>query len=148
MIAAIRRLVRTSYGSHELARGASDRVSARSEPPDVTCKPAGPVIYTATSGADVFPAFLKRRGSTKQEDPMTMVVESASFKRDGAWRELTFMYTNYKMETERRHVLPMRVWYGSSAYHQGEQWFLNALDLDKNEYRNFAMRDMKDVATR
>lgn len=58
---------------------------------------------------------------------------------------LQFFYTNYKLEKEVRHVRPVCVWYGSSSYHQGEQWFLNAWDLSRRDFRNFAMRDMTEV---
>lgn len=61
---------------------------------------------------------------------------------------LCFRYTNYKMETEWRKAKPNYVWYGTSQYHQGEQWFMNALDLDKDEVRNFALRDMSEVTKR
>jgi predicted DNA-binding transcriptional regulator YafY len=63
-----------------------------------------------------------------------------------AREDVNFLYTNYKLETERRRVKPIKVWYGSTQYHTGPQWFLHALDLDKDEERNFAMRDMSEVS--
>lgn len=56
-----------------------------------------------------------------------------------------FRYTNYQMETERRRARVKYFWYGSSRYHQGEQWFVNAFCLDREDYRDFAMRDMTEV---
>lgn len=58
---------------------------------------------------------------------------------------LNFRYTNYKMQTEQRKARVMSVWYGTSEYHQGEQWFMMAYDMDRESIRNFAMRDMSDV---
>lgn len=58
-----------------------------------------------------------------------------------------FRYTNHKLETESRRARIMSVWYGTSEYHQGEQWFLMARDLDRDAIRNFAMRDMTGVTT-
>jgi len=61
---------------------------------------------------------------------------------------LYFRYTNYKMETENRRVMAVSIWFGSSQYHQGKQWFLKARDLDRDALRDFAMRDMSDVTVR
>lgn len=59
--------------------------------------------------------------------------------------ELRFYYSNYKGEKEWRRVSVSHIFYGSSPYHQGPQWFLAATDLDKNVFRQFAMRDMSQV---
>jgi hypothetical protein len=59
---------------------------------------------------------------------------------------LRFRYTNYKLETENRRARVLSVWYGSSEFHQGEQWFLMARDVDRDAIRHFAMRDMSEVS--
>lgn len=59
---------------------------------------------------------------------------------------IRFNYTNYKLETEWRTAVVDRFWFGSSSYHQGEQWFIRGLDCERNEYRNFALRDMRYVS--
>jgi hypothetical protein len=59
---------------------------------------------------------------------------------------IRFHYTNHKLETEWRRAQVERFWYGSSSFHTGDQWFMRALDVDRNEYRNFALRDMKIVS--
>lgn len=53
----------------------------------------------------------------------------------------TFQYTNYKGEESRRHVKPLQLFYGSTQWHPKKQWILQALDLDKNEARSFALSD-------
>lgn len=58
---------------------------------------------------------------------------------------IRFNYTNYQMETEWRTATVMEFWYGASTYHQGEQWFCQARDHDRQEMRNFALRDMREV---
>jgi hypothetical protein len=59
---------------------------------------------------------------------------------------IRFNYTNYKLETEWRRAKVKHFWFGSSTYHTGEQWFCNAFCLDRNDYRNFALRDMREVS--
>jgi predicted DNA-binding transcriptional regulator YafY len=57
----------------------------------------------------------------------------------------SFIYTNYKGETERRHARFYTVRYGTSEWHTEPQWLLLAFDLDKRQDREFAMKDMTDV---
>jgi predicted DNA-binding transcriptional regulator YafY len=54
------------------------------------------------------------------------------------------LYTNYKGETGWRNIIPTRVRFASSEWHPGEQWLLDALDVDKNAERSFAMKDIKE----
>src|SRR5882672_2167861 len=55
---------------------------------------------------------------------------------------LSFGYTNWRGETSHRRVSPISLRYGVSEYHKRAGWLMLALDLDKNEQREFAMRDM------
>lgn len=55
---------------------------------------------------------------------------------------LTFTYRNYKGITSNRKVIPINIYWGSNEYHEGDQWLLKAFDLDKNEIRFFAVRDI------
>lgn len=54
-----------------------------------------------------------------------------------------FVYTNWKGATADRTVLPLYLWYGESEWHQGEQWFLHAVDCSKAAERDFAMKDVR-----
>lgn len=58
---------------------------------------------------------------------------------------LGFHYTNYKGETAYRKVRAMSVFFGTTQWHPEPQWMMQAIDLDKGEYREFAMKDMSDV---
>lgn len=58
---------------------------------------------------------------------------------------LEFDYTNYKGEQSHRRVIVHSVGYGSNEWHPEPQWLMYALDLDKNEFREFAMKDMSNV---
>lgn len=57
-------------------------------------------------------------------------------------QKVTINYTNWEGKTADRSILPLRIWYGSTNWHLKEQWLLKALDLDKNEERDFALQDI------
>jgi predicted DNA-binding transcriptional regulator YafY len=54
------------------------------------------------------------------------------------------VYTNWKGETAKRTIKPIELWYGATEYHPEAQWLLCALDIEKNDERNFAMKDIKE----
>ena len=54
-------------------------------------------------------------------------------------------YKNYRGEVSQRRLGVEHIWFGTSEWHTEPQWFLHALDIDKHEFRDFAMRDMTDV---
>lgn len=41
-----------------------------------------------------------------------------------------------------RNVRPLKVWYGETDFHKRKQWFLKAIDVDKNAERDFALKDV------
>ncbi len=53
------------------------------------------------------------------------------------------VYCNYRNETAIRTIVPRRIWFGATAWHPEPQWLLDALDLEKNEVRSFALRDIR-----
>ena len=56
--------------------------------------------------------------------------------------EVELDYTNWKGERRWRRVLPRKLWYGMTNYHREPQWFIRAVDLEKNATRDFALRDI------
>lgn len=58
-------------------------------------------------------------------------------------KEVSILYTNYRGETAVRRVRPERIWFGSTEWHPGDQWLLDAIDLERNVSRSFAMKDIK-----
>jgi hypothetical protein len=52
------------------------------------------------------------------------------------------LYKNWRNQTVWRRVRPIRIWFGKTQHHPREQWFLDAIDLDKNTPRSFAMIDI------
>ena len=57
---------------------------------------------------------------------------------------IKILYTNWKGETNYRRIIPISVEFKSTEWHPQEQWILNALDIDKNAERGFAMKDIKE----
>jgi predicted DNA-binding transcriptional regulator YafY len=54
------------------------------------------------------------------------------------------LYRNWKGQIAVRSIEPSGIWYGTTQWHPESQWFLRALDLDKNEWRDFALRDVRE----
>lgn len=52
------------------------------------------------------------------------------------------VYTNWKGETAERTIKPIELWYGATEYHPEAQWLLRAIDIEKDDERNFAMKDI------
>jgi predicted DNA-binding transcriptional regulator YafY len=55
------------------------------------------------------------------------------------------MYTNWKGETASRRIIPMSVRWGSNEYHPEAQWLVEGYDVDKAEYRTFALAGILEV---
>lgn len=55
---------------------------------------------------------------------------------------ITIRYTNYRGVTADRRIVPITVRFASTEWHPGEQWILDALDVEKGVIRSFALRDV------
>ena len=62
-------------------------------------------------------------------------------------KQVTIVYTNYREETAERRIVPERIWFGTTEWHPEPQWLLDAIDLDKNVERSFAMKDIASWET-
>lgn len=60
-------------------------------------------------------------------------------------RLITFDYTNHRGEKARRTAKVIKVWWGETSYHSGEQWIFTGYDYDRQANRDFAMKDMTAV---
>lgn len=60
-----------------------------------------------------------------------------------AKEEISIVYTNYRGETSVRRIVPEKIWFGSTEWHPEEQWLLDAVDLEKNAPRSFALKDIR-----
>ena len=59
-----------------------------------------------------------------------------------AGSKVTFVYRNWRGEIGERTVIPERIEFGTSPYHNGHQWFLHAWCCDKDARRTFAIEDI------
>ena len=57
----------------------------------------------------------------------------------------TIMYTNWKGVKAQRQIKPVHLWYGSTEFHPEPQMLLLALDVEKNQFRDFAVKDIEPV---
>lgn len=54
------------------------------------------------------------------------------------------LYTNWKGITAYRNIIPKSIEFKSTDWHKEQQWILNALDIDKQADRVFAIKDIKE----
>lgn len=57
-------------------------------------------------------------------------------------KQVNINYTNYRGIRSSRVVVPTQVWFGSTVYHDDEQWLLDAYDVGKKQDRTFAINDV------
>lgn len=58
---------------------------------------------------------------------------------------IAFDYTNYRGEKARRCAECPRVYWGATVHHPEPQWLAAMFDLDRREWRTFAMKDMSNI---
>ena len=64
---------------------------------------------------------------------------------DPAVRKLfSIVYTNHRGETARRTIEFRYMWFGVTKWHPKPQFLLHALDIDKQQERDFAIKDIKE----
>ena len=58
---------------------------------------------------------------------------------------LKFRYKNWKGKVSNRSVIPVEMIFTISNYHGEEkQWFLRAVDTEKNQERMFLLKDIQE----
>lgn len=55
---------------------------------------------------------------------------------------VTFLYRNHRGEVEQRIVRPIRLWFGSTAWHPKAGWLLEGWDVLRQASRDFSMEGM------
>ncbi|MGL4253974.1 MAG: WYL domain-containing protein [Fusobacteriaceae bacterium] len=53
-------------------------------------------------------------------------------------------YTNWEGKRSIRYVKPKYMYYGSTKYHTTEQWFVKAFDVQKQDWRRFALNNIHE----
>ncbi|EFM7019240.1 hypothetical protein BAU67_001800 [Escherichia coli] len=51
-------------------------------------------------------------------------------------------YKNWKGKVSDRCLTEPSLWFGHTEYHKEDQWLMKAFDVDKGEYRDFALKDI------
>lgn len=59
--------------------------------------------------------------------------------------QLKILYTNWEGKENTRRIKPIKHLWGSNDWHKEPQLFLNALDLDRDIERDFAVKDIKTM---
>lgn len=54
---------------------------------------------------------------------------------------LVVLYSNWRGEIALRRILPLKLRHASTEWHPDRQWLLQAYDLDKDAFRDFALSD-------
>jgi predicted DNA-binding transcriptional regulator YafY len=60
-----------------------------------------------------------------------------------AAREVKILYVNYRGEKGWRRIQPLNIWFGSTEWHPRKQWLMDAIDLEKEAARSFALKDIQ-----
>lgn len=58
---------------------------------------------------------------------------------------IKFDYVNWKGEKSERFAMVSCIYYGSTDYHAYQQWLVKCYDLNKKDWRTFALKDMSNV---
>lgn len=51
-------------------------------------------------------------------------------------------YTNWRGERTLRTILPEEITFTSNEWHREPQWLLKAVDMEKGDFRYFALKDI------
>ncbi|MBU0760388.1 MAG: WYL domain-containing protein [Nanoarchaeota archaeon] len=57
---------------------------------------------------------------------------------------ISVRYKNHRGETSERKIIPLEISLGNNEYHKETQWLLQVWDLDKEDYRTYALKDIKE----
>ncbi len=53
------------------------------------------------------------------------------------------IYTNWRGQTAHRSIIPISMRWGSTEWHKKEQWLLKVWDVERNDYREYAFKDIQ-----
>jgi hypothetical protein len=58
---------------------------------------------------------------------------------------ISFTYKNWRDEISSRKAKIIEFGWGQTPWHEEPQWLMLAFDLEKNDGRKFAMKDMSEI---
>lgn len=59
-------------------------------------------------------------------------------------RQIKVRYTNWRGESGTRVIVPIELFWGKTEYHPQEQWLLKVWDIDRADYRDYALTDITE----
>lgn len=62
-------------------------------------------------------------------------------------RQINLTYTNWRGEKAVRLVMPKRLWFGTTEFHPEPQWLLEVYDIEKQAFRDYALKDCDFTTT-
>ena len=111
--------------------------AARAMPHSGTQEPGAAIVCSAACAAD--PAFASPFKEAPLPEPETPHVRFFVNR----WKKTAkFTYTNWRGETEVRHVVPTEISHRSTEYYPVPQWIMAGWDKDRQAQREFAMNRM------
>ncbi len=57
---------------------------------------------------------------------------------------IKLIYKNWRGEVAERTIIPLSIFLGKTEFHKEEQWLMRVYDLDKKDYRDYALKDVQD----
>lgn len=54
------------------------------------------------------------------------------------------VYKNWKEEVSLRTIIPLSIYFGNTEFHKDGQWLMKVWDVDKKDYRTYALRDIQE----
>lgn len=55
---------------------------------------------------------------------------------------IVVQYKNWRNEVAERTIIPIQMVWGSTEWHKKEQWLLNVWDVERHDYRMYALKDI------
>mgnify|MGYP001561727411 CR=1 FL=1 len=53
-------------------------------------------------------------------------------------------YKNWRGEVGEREIIPISIYFGETDFHKEKQWLMKVYDLDKKDYRDYALKDIEE----
>ncbi len=60
-------------------------------------------------------------------------------------KAIRVIYTNWKGQTQERSIIPIEFVWGSTEWHPHEQWLIKCWDMDRQDYRLYAFKDIEKI---
>ncbi len=73
---------------------------------------------------------------------MQLPEDVANAVNGDASKAIPVRYKNWKGEVAVRNIIPLSVFYGSNDFHKDVQWLMKVWDMEKQDYRTYALKDI------